>query len=72
MITFRAMGMHMGNIAEKIIAEMGIRREALDEWTKTSYMRARSAQSNKFFEWEIVDIVKEGRKEQQRISMDEE
>jgi acetyl-CoA C-acetyltransferase len=66
------MNMHLGNLAEKIIAEMGIRREVLEEWTKNSYTRARSAQDNKFLDWEIVDIVKDKGREQQRISMDEE
>ena len=51
---------------------MGIRREVIEEWTKKSYERARAAQKNRVFDWEIVDIVKDSRKGQRKINMDEE
>lgn len=51
---------------------MGIRREVLEEWTKTSYQRARSAQTNKLFDWEIVDIVQDTPRGRKRVNKDEE
>ena len=62
----------MGNLAEKIIAELGIRREVLDEWTKKSYERARAAQSNRVLDWEIVDIIKDRGRGNLKINKDEE
>ncbi|CAI2372465.1 unnamed protein product [Moneuplotes crassus] len=64
--------LHLGNLAEKIIAELGIRREVLDEWTKKSYQRARGAQASKLLEWEIVDIIRDTPKGTIRINKDEE
>lgn len=37
-----------------------------------SYEKARSAQANKLFDWEIVDIIKETRRGRVRINRDEE
>jgi len=62
----------LGNLAEKIIAELGIRREVLDEWTKKSYERARAAQSNRVLDWEIVDIIKDRGRGNLKINKDEE
>ena len=70
--TDKIKGLHLGNCAEKIIAEMGISREVLEEWTKESYERAKMAQGNKVLEWEIVDIVQETVKGIKKINQDEE
>lgn len=47
----------MGSCTEKICSEMGITREAQDQYAIQSYTRAREAQENGKFDWEIVDIV---------------
>lgn len=47
----------MGLCVEKTNSEMGISREAQDEWAIRSYERARAAQEDGTFDWEIVDIV---------------
>ena len=49
--------MLMGSCTEKICSEMGITREAQDEFAIRSYNRARKAQESGIFDWEIVDIV---------------
>lgn len=71
-MTENAENMHLGNLAEKIIAELGIRREVLEEWTRKSYERARKAQQNKLFEWEIVDIIRDTMRGKIRLNEDEE
>mmetsp|Transcript_11597 Transcript_11597/g.15710 ORF Transcript_11597/g.15710 Transcript_11597/m.15710 type:complete len:90 (+) Transcript_11597:383-652(+) len=45
--------MLMGSCVEKICSEMGITREAQDEYAIESYNRARAAQENGIFDWEI-------------------
>ncbi len=47
----------MGACTEKICSELGITREAQDQYAIQSYMKARKAQENGVFDWEIVDIV---------------
>ena len=42
---------------EKICSEMGITREAQDEFAIKSYNKARKAQESGLYDWEIVDIV---------------
>jgi acetyl-CoA C-acetyltransferase len=62
----------MGSCTEKVNSELGITREMQDEWSIESYKRARKAQEDGTFDWEIVDIVTKGRKGEVRISKDEE
>ena len=62
----------MGTCTEKVNSEMGITREHQDEWAIRSYERARKAQADGVFDWEIVDIVNQTRKGEVRISKDEE
>ena len=64
--------MPMGSCTEKVNADMGITREHQDEWAIRSYERARKAQSDGVFDWEIVDIVNQTRKGEVRINKDEE
>ena len=47
----------MGSCVEKVCSEMGISREAQDEYAIESYNRARAAQENGIFDWETVEIV---------------
>ena len=47
----------MGSCTEKVCSEMGITREAQDEYAIQSYHKARKAQEAGIFDWEIVDIV---------------
>ena len=62
----------MGTCTEKVNSEMGITREHQDEWAIRSYERARKAQADGTFDWEIVDIINQTRKGEVRISKDEE
>ncbi|CAI2372434.1 unnamed protein product [Moneuplotes crassus] len=71
-MTENARNIHLGKLAEKTIAELEIKREVLDSWTKISYQRARAAQANKFFDWEIVDIMQATPRGRIRINQDEE
>jgi acetyl-CoA C-acetyltransferase len=65
--------MLMGSCTEKICSELGITREAQDEYAIRSYNRARKAQEAGLFDWEIVDIVEQDNKgKERRISKDEE
>jgi acetyl-CoA C-acetyltransferase len=57
----------MGSCVEKICSEMGITREAQDEYAIQSYMRAREAQERGLFEWEIVDVVEKDRRGKEKI-----
>jgi len=47
----------MGTCVEKTCAEMGISREAQDEFAIESYNRARAAQNAGLFDWETVELV---------------
>ncbi|CDW89185.1 acetyl-acetyltransferase [Stylonychia lemnae] len=62
----------MGSCTEKVCSEMGITREAQDEYAIKSYHRARAAQEKGILDWEIVDIVEEIKGKQVRINKDEE
>ncbi len=62
----------MGSCTEKVNSEMGITREMQDEFAINSYERAREAQENGTFDWEIVDIVNQTRKGEVTINKDEE
>jgi acetyl-CoA C-acetyltransferase len=65
--------MLMGSCTEKICSEMGITREAQDQFAIQSYNRARQAQEKGLFDWEIVDVVEQdGKGKEKRISKDEE
>ena len=63
----------MGACTEKNCAEMGISREAQDEYAIASYNRARAAQEKGYFADEIITITEEDRKgKQTEINQDEE
>lgn len=47
----------MGTCTEKVCSEMSITREAQDEYAIRSYKKARAAQEDGTFDWEIVDLV---------------
>ena len=62
----------MGSCVEKTNSEMGITREAQDEFAIASYNRARQAQSDGVFDWEIVDIKEVVKGTEKSIHLDEE
>jgi acetyl-CoA C-acetyltransferase len=62
----------MGACTEKICSELGITREAQDEFAIKSYNKARKAQETGIFDWEIVDIVEQIKGKENRITKDEE
>lgn len=62
----------MGTCVEKVCSEMGITREAQDEYAIESYNRARAAQEAGIFDWECVEIVMQDRKGEKKVSRDEE
>lgn len=63
----------MGTCTEKVVSEMGITREAQDEFAINSYKKAREAQENGHFEWEIVDIIEsDGKGKERKTNKDEE
>lgn len=63
----------MGACAEKTASELGISREAQDEYAMNSYKRARDCQEKGIFDWEIVEITEEDSKgKQKRHTKDEE
>lgn len=63
----------MGACTEKICTELGITREAQDEYAIRSYNKAREAQDKGIFDWEIVDIIEQDNKgKEKKISKDEE
>ena len=47
----------MGSCTEKVCSEMGISREAQDEYAIESYNRARAAQEAGYFDWETTEII---------------
>lgn len=66
-------GILMGKCTEKMISELGITREAQDEYAIKSYMKARAAQDQGLFNDEIIDIVEQDKKgNERRINKDEE
>ena len=62
----------MGSCTEKVCSEMGITREAQDEFAIESYNKARAAQEAGYFDWETVEIIKQDRKGEVKFSRDEE
>ena len=62
----------MGSCTEKVVSEMSISRQAQDEYAIESYKRARAAQEAGVFEWEICDVVIEGKKGNVVVNKDEE
>jgi len=62
---------HMGNAAELCVREYKITREAQDNYSKTSYERARAAQAKNLFDDEIIPVDIKVKKEIQSISVDE-
>jgi acetyl-CoA C-acetyltransferase len=64
--------MLMGSCTEKTCSEMGITREAQDQYAIQSYNRARKAQETGLFDWEIVDVVEDNKGKEKRTSKDEE
>ena len=65
--------MLMGSCTEKICSEMGITREAQDEYAIGSYNKSRKAQETGLFDNEIVDIIEsDGKGKERKINQDEE
>jgi acetyl-CoA C-acetyltransferase len=65
--------MLMGSCTEKICSELGITREAQDQFAIESYNRAIKTQKAGLFDWEIVDVVETDNKgKEKRVSKDEE
>lgn len=63
----------MGGCVEKTNSEMGISREAQDEFAIMSYQRAREAQAAGLFKHEIIELSEVDRKgNEKKISEDEE
>jgi len=64
----------MGSCSDKTASDMGISREAQDEYAIMTYKRARDAQEQGKFDWEIVDIIEQDKKTQKerKINKDEE
>lgn len=63
----------MGSCTEKVCSDLGLTREAQDEYAIKSYQKAREAQEKGIFDWEIVDIIEQDNKgKEKRISKDEE
>lgn len=65
--------MLMGSCTEKVCTELGITREAQDEYAIKSYNKTREAQEKGILDWEIVDIVEKDNKGKEKIiNKDEE
>ena len=65
--------MLMGSCTEKVCSEMGITREAQDEYAISSYLKARKSQETGVFDSEIVDIIEtDGKGKEKKINKDEE
>jgi len=63
----------MGSCTEKICTELGITREAQDEYAIKSYNKTREAQERGLFDWEIEEIIeKDNKGKEKRLSKDEE
>lgn len=62
----------MGSCTEKVVTDLGISRQAQDEFAIESYNRARRAQDSGVLDWEICDVIIEGKKGSVRVSKDEE
>lgn len=63
----------MGNCTEKVVSDLGITREAQDEFAIRSYNKARAAQEQGIFDKEIVDIVEQDKSgKEKRFNKDEE
>jgi acetyl-CoA C-acetyltransferase len=63
---------HMGEAAERSAAELGIGRDAQDEYARNSYERARSAIASGAFAAEIEPVRIEGRRGETIVREDEE
>ena len=62
----------MGSCVEKVCSEMGISRQAQDEYAIESYTRARAAQEAGILDWETVEVTQQDRKGERKFSQDEE
>ena len=63
----------MGSCVEKVISEMGISREAQDEFAIQSYNKARDAWEQGKLAWECCEVtLADPRKGETKISKDEE
>jgi len=63
----------MGACTEKVCSDLGITREAQDQYAIQSYNKAREAQEKGIFDWEIVDIIEQDNKgKEKKINKDEE
>lgn len=52
----------MGSCTEKVVTDLGISRQAQDEYAIESYNRARKAQESGVLGWEISDVIIEDKK----------
>lgn len=62
----------MGTCVENLCKDMAITREAQDEYAIASYEKTRASQEKGIFDWEIVDVVKKGKKGDEILNQDEE
>ncbi|MBJ6726212.1 thiolase family protein [Geomesophilobacter sediminis] len=65
-------GRHMGMIGDDSARRNGISREEQDEFAGRSYRLAQNAVREGIFAGEIVPVVKQGRKGEERVEQDEE
>jgi acetyl-CoA C-acetyltransferase len=65
-------GIAMGNCVEKTNRDFGFTREQQDKFAISSYEKAREAQSNGTFDWEITPVEEESRKGKITHNKDEE
>lgn len=65
-------GRHMGEIGEDSVARAGLTRAEQDEFAARSYGLAQAAVTGGFFADEIVPVIKNGKKGDEILSVDEE
>lgn len=63
---------HMGELTERISEQYEITKDDLDEYAKTSYIKARDAWNNNCFSEEVFNVTIKDRKNEVIISTDEE
>ena len=63
---------HMGNCGDLCAKELGISRQAQDEFAIESYKRAQAAQQDGSLAEEIVTVTIKGRKGETKVALDEE
>jgi acetyl-CoA C-acetyltransferase len=65
-------GRHMGEIADSAARRHGVTRAEQDEYALRSYRLAQRAIAEEIFASEIVPVVKQGRRGEERVETDEE